>query len=431
MPQLIKLTSNVAEFGLFRSVAKTRARLIIAALTATACTIGAGLWSADFIMERSTSVVLNIAIITLNMILVMLGAYLQSMMLGDIFFKGPWREQIILGERPWIDDPDAKVVVANHNAEFMIILIMLVIGNAMLVNYGAGGFIDRYHAEGFFRARQRSPDPEERVAALQAMADPTQFELWENPNLHELVTQTLGDPTPEVRAQAAWNAGKMKIMMAQKPMIALVTSPEQPALVRAQAAIALGRLGPDDNARAAIEAALASTKKEDKALAIGLLRGVGLLGDSKSFGAVKPWTSHEDEQIMIHALWAAHKTQSPEARTWLLAELDKKPKGTRQCALLDAMKMVSTSEDVDWARKRFIYSPKNVKCERVIWEDRDETQTTILFSDTLRTKYVKIVANSGDAHKHKAWFQRIVNDNAEDWPIRETTSAILRQLEKP
>ena len=53
----LKLISNISEFGLFHGIARTRARLIVSTLFATAACIGIGLASANYIMETSTSVI--------------------------------------------------------------------------------------------------------------------------------------------------------------------------------------------------------------------------------------------------------------------------------------------------------------------------------------------------------------------------------------
>lgn len=433
MPKL-KFAADVGQFGLFKSVAATRGRLIAAVVVATAASLGAGFWSADYIMERSASVGLNILIITTNMVVVMITAYLQALLVGDLFFEGPWREQVVMGDRSYRKDLDAEVVVADHQAEFMILLLALVVGNAMLVNYGAGGFIDDYHTSGFFRAKMRSSDVEEQLTALRDMTDPTQFELWENQKVREIVVDSLDDPNAEVREQAAWNAGAMKIESAREELMRMVRDTGGDPSARAEAAIALGRLAPSSEAREAIESALGDARTPE--LQLGLIRALGVMADPASFGALKPYLGapekEEDEALMIYAIWAAQETRSPAVRDYLLAELEPEqgeaPEGRRLCALLDAMKMVATSEDIIWARKRFISTPKEVSCVRVVWEERDERRQTILFSDSLRTKYMKVVANSGEAAKYRAWFQRIVNDTSEPWGVREQGSLIIKQL---
>lgn len=428
----LKLISNVSEFGLFHGIAKTRPRLIVSAIVATAICIGTGLASANYIMETSTSVGLNILVIAANMLLMMIAGYLQTILAGDLFFKGPWREQVILGQRTWnSDDPDAgqDAVVANHNAEFMIILGLTVIANAVAVNTLADGFFQRYQEEGFFRAKMRAADPEERVEALRDMADPTQFKLWENTHIQSLVEKALSDTDPGVREQAAWNAGMMKVKIARDELVSLVKDKNLPDGVRAEAAVALGKLAPDAPSRKALEDALGENKSPE--LTLGMLRGLGMMEQKDSFPhilaiAKKP----ANDDIMLYSLWAMHRTQHPEARAWLHEQLEAKPSGLRQCALLDAMKMVSTPEDINWARKQFMSTPKEQKCERVVWEERDESLRTIVFSDTLRTKYMKIVANSGESPKYRTWFQRIVNDPNEPWSVREAGSDIIRQLDQ-
>lgn len=423
----VKLVSNVAEFGLFRSVARTRVTLILATLAALGAAVGAAFWSSDYIMNRSSSVGLNILIITANMMLVMVAGYLQAVLAGDLFFKGPWREQVILGERPWKEDSEALVVTANHNAEFMIVLVVAIIANALLVNALADDFVNRYHEEGFFRARLRSSEPGERLQAMRDMADPTQYELWENPDVRALVAQSLSDTDPQVRSQAAWNSGVMKVLLSRDALLALLEDATQPDDVRSEAAIALARLGADEKTRLLVQEVMRTSASP--ALTIGMLKALGSMEQRDTFESIlEVARGASDEEVMIYALWAMQRTQNKQARVWLLEELEKKPEGRRLCALLDAMKMVSTPADVTWARKAFLSAPREVKCERVVWEERDERLRTILFSDTLRTKYVKIVANSGEAAKWRTWFQRIVNDTSEPWPLREATSDIILQL---
>lgn len=429
-----KLVSNVSEFGLFRSVALTRLRLFIAVVVVSTMMFTAALAAMSYIIEQSSSVGFNIVIITGLMVLVMLASYLQAMLIGDLAFKGPWREQVILGERPWKDDIDADVVVSNHNAEFMILLLMLVLGNAFLLNLGGGGFFDRYHEEGFFQVRMRSGDESERLSALQDMSDPTQFALWENDKLRGLVSDTIAqDSSEKVRAQAAWNAGIMEVTDAREPLIALVKDSSIGAEAREEAAVALGRLGPDEAARLAMEHALAQSKPGDEALQVGLLRGLGTLGMSGSYAVVLPLAQRKEmDATTQHALWALHHTQSEEARVWVKAQLtaEQGTDGERLCALLDAMKMLSKAEDVSWARKEFMAVNEDTACERVLWKERDDRQHTIVFSDSLRTKYVKIVANSGEGTRYRAWFETIAYDSSQIWPLREVAAALVKQIDK-
>lgn len=430
MPKL-KLVSNVSEFGLFQGIAKTRIRLLIATALATAAMLGLGLWSADYVLERSTSVSLNLLLITANMFVMMIAAYMQALTMGDLFFPGPWREQIVLGQRPDLQDPDAELVVRNHNAEFMILLIGLIILNAFLINVSAGGFLDTYHNEGFFRVRLRHEAPAERIEALKDMVEPTQADLWTLPGLHKVVISAITDPSPEVQVQAIWNAGKMNIEAARAPLTALLKDPKTPGPVLAEASLAIGRMGKDFESREAIEAQLKAHQDDPKTL-IGALRGLALMKDQDAANAILPFIDHRDKDVVINAYFALREIGAKDVKPALLKRITEKTDLSDQerCALLDTLKMISSPEDIPWAQRQFIRAAPDQKCEHVVWEDRDEQRRYILYYDDVRTKYIKIVANSGGGAEHKRWFELIASDPDEPWSVRETAGLVLKQLNR-
>ena len=426
MPKL-KLTANVAEFGLFQGLARTRARLVASTLAITGAMIGLALWSADYVLHQSSSVGLNLLVITANMGLVMTAAYMQALLIGDLFFPGPWREQVVLGLRPDAHDHDAEIAVRNHNAEFMIVLLLLIVGDAMLVNGAAGGFVDTYHAEGFFRVRMRQDDASERLQALRDMVEPTQQDLWTVEGVRQVVLQALGDGDAQVRAQAAWNAGAMGLDAAREPLIALLSGRDEAPEVRQAAAEALGRLGKSLVAREAITGLLHEPGAPD-ALRVSALRGLGLMRDEESWRALLTMTTHPSPEVWRYAYWALRELPARQARQAILEQLQDEPAGERLCALLDTLKMLATEEDIPWAQRQFMRADPTLTCQELVWEDRDERRRYILYYDSPRTKYVKIVANSGGAPAHKRWFELIASDPSEPWPVRETAGLVLKQL---
>lgn len=426
MPKF-KFSADVSEFGLLKPVAKTRTRLLISTIAITALCLGAGIASAHYVLERSSSVSMNMLLITANMVLVLVAAYVQTMMAGDVFFKGPWREQVLLGDKRYKKDLDVDALVQNHNAEFMIIFILLMIVNAVGLNVAAGGFIDSYHTDGFFRVRMRHPQPSERLQALRDMVEPTQTDLWPVPGIRRVVVDALGDSGPDVRAQAAWNVGRMKIESARPALLSLLAN--DPNLkVRSEAAMALGALGQDDQARDALTAMVIEAK-ESAPLLVGALRGLGLMKDPLSLPAAKAATTHQDNQVWMHGYWVIRQVRAPETRVFLREALKQRVIGkVRECAILDTLKMVSNKDDVLWARKRFLRAERDDKCEQVLWEDRDERLRYIMYYDRMRTKYMKIIANSGDAQSQKDWFIRIASDPEELFPVRQIAGQVLKQL---
>ncbi len=421
MPR-IKLVTNVSEYALLRGLARTRARLVVSTLVMTAATIGFGLWSANYVLNVSASVGLNLVLITANMMLMLVSAYLQTVLIGDLAFSGPWREQVVLGEAS-----DRGVSVKDHNAEFMILLLLLVVTNGVIVNVGSGGFIDVYHEEGFFRSRLRSADPTERYEALSYMTDPLNFELWELRGVQDLVLDHLDDPDRETRRVAIWNAGEMKIDRAREPLTKIFADPDEPSVVRGEAAEALGKLGNDETARGVLEEALGL--ETDSRVLVGALRGLALMKSPLSWKAALPLTKVDDDDVALHAFWVLRSSGETSVRDMLHEELAKSPSAQRQCALLDTLKMVATDEDVTWARRQFGRVDPEEGCERYLWEERNERQHYVLYSDTLRVKYLKIVANATGA-KHRAWFERLIADPAQPWRVREVASEIVKRLDE-
>jgi hypothetical protein len=421
MPQ-IQLVTNVAEYALFRGLARTRGRLVVSTAVVTAATFGFGLASADYILNSSTSVGLNLGLITFNMMLVLVAAYLQTVLVGDLFFSGPWREQVVLGETP-----TDGVSVKNHSAEFMIVLLIAVVLNGLAVDLGAGGFLETYHTEGFFRAELRSEDPGQRLGALEYMTEPLNFELWPVPEVQQLVVEHLDDPDPNVRARAIWNAGEMDIGAARDPLRRIVLDTSLDEAIRAEAAEALGQLGLDGVSREALEGLLSN--ETPSRLLIGALRGLALMKSPLSIKPVLPILDHDDRDVVLHAFWVLRSSGEPELRPMLHERLKATEDPQLQCALLDTLKMVATPEDVTWARRAFDRAPKEKKCEPIVWEERNERQHYVLYSDSLRVKYLKIVANASGGEQ-RAWFERIVADPEQPWRVREVAAEVVKRLDE-
>lgn len=420
MPQ-IKLVTNVSEYALLRGLARTRGRLWAATAMATGAMVGFGLWSAHYVLELSSSVGLNLGLITFNMMLMLVAAYLQTVLVGDLVFSGPWREQVILGEQP-----EKGVSVQNHNAEFMILLLLLVIGNGLIVNFGAGGFLDTYHTEGFFRSRLRSETPQERFDAMAYMTDPMNFELWEVEGVRRLVVEHLDDPDEEVQRQAIWNVGEMEITSAREHLLKIIADSSRAEIVRAEAAEAVGKLGLDEDARMQLEATLS---EDSVRLRVGLLRGLALMKSPLSVGAAQKLTTSKDTDVMLHAFWVLRNSGEAALRDMLHEQLNQSPDAQRRCALLDTLKMVANDEDVIWARRQFDRVDKEAECEPVVWEERNERRHYVLYSDTFRVKYLKIVANASGG-EHRAWFERIVADPDQPWRVREVASEIVKRIDE-
>lgn len=421
MPK-IRLVTNVSEYGLLGPLARTRGRLIASALLATVVTIGLGLASASYVLDSSASVLTNLAIITFNMMLMLVAAYLQTVLVGDLFFSDGWRQKVILG------DTKVEGPVKDHNAEFMVILMLAVVANALIVNYGSGGFLDRYHQEGFFEARMRSDVAAERLDAMQELADPMNYDIWSREAIHDVLVGGLDDPDPAVREHVVWNAGELEVVRARDSLIEIVLDTEESAEIRAEAAVALGKLGTSESARLALEELV--VKSEDDTVVIGAMRGLALMESQLSTKPILTRVKQDlDSEVGINGLFALRTLQNPEIRPWLREELEKTETKKTRCALLDTLKLVANEEDVTWGRLRFSRAAQEEGCDAVIWEERNERQHYIMYGDSFRVKFLKIVANASGV-KQEAWFQRIVADPNETWRVREVANEVILGIKR-
>lgn len=412
----MKLRTNISDLGLLRSWIETRRRLWMTTGLTTVVSLACGLVSAWYILETSTSVVWNLLLITLNMMVLIVASYLQAVFVGDLSFPGPWREQVILGNHAV-----GSVSVKNHGAEFLIILVIAMMANIGVIELGSGGFFDRYHHEGFFEVRLRSSDPSERLAAFEDLRDPMNYQLWERSHIKTLILRHLTDPDPKTQASAIWIAGQLKLLEARAGLMQVAKDGTGDA--RDEALHALGKLGTNDEARLLLEEIALSPKGAP----IAALRGLALMASPLSYETVLSLARSEVENTRIHALWVLRVIGDSKARPFIRGRLEVEVSQIEQCALLDTLKMVGTVEDVTWARLRFNEVAHDVVCAPLIWEERNERQHYVTYSDSMRVKYLKIVANA-DAKPQIEWLRRLVNDRDEEEHVREVANEVLKRL---
>lgn len=418
--RFINFKSNVSEFGFFRVLATSRQRLIISNIVLGILVYAFTFATSYFILERSVSVSLNLFIITLLMMAVLIVSYIQALLVGEFFFSNHWRERVILG------DKEVEGTVKDHNAEFLIVVIALILVNVFTLNFMTHGFFGVYQEEGFFRSRLRSTDAEERKSALVKLADVTSFSLWENENLRALVRQHYNDSSAIVREHAAWNSGEMGDASAREALISLVNKDTNMG-VKAAAALSLGKLGNSPEARKVLEDKL--QKANESAEKIGLLRGLALMRSPLSGKPAWAFTRDEDETVSLYAYWVL-RNGAPTGIREKLRERLKNPRSAKErCALLDTLKMVATEEDVIWSRRQFEKEEKEKGCEPLTWEDKNERLYYVLYSDSFRVKHMKIVANATGT-KERSWFERLVADTSQSWRVREVALEIVKQIDK-
>ncbi|RVU42765.1 HEAT repeat domain-containing protein [Lujinxingia sediminis] len=423
-----KLVTDVSEWGLMRWPARTRARLVITSLAFIALATACAFISADYILNTSASVMLNLVLITANLFLLLVTAFLQAALIGEFFFSPGWRQRVLLGEKPASRSSlsDDLLAVHDHNAEFIAIIAIALFVNGFAINQVIGGFFDAYHNEAFFQVRMRSDDPEERLASLTMLADPLNNQIWERPALQEMILEGLGDPETSVRQRAAWTAGALLVRRADKTLSAMATDDPDPQ-TRARAAHALGKLPPAEEHRLTLERLI--TADQPLELRLGAFRGLAAMADAYAVPTILTQIDDPDETVAAYAYWALARIGSADARDQVKARVDTLPHGPRRCAALEAFKMVSTKEDTISARRHFQRVDPELYCEPLTFEEPDENIHHVVWGESVRLKWLKVVGNT-DPFSHEDWMVRLVNDPEEDVRTRDVADEILRQMRR-
>ena len=421
-----KLVTNVSQWGLLTWPAQSRPRLIASTVLVTALTVALAFGSATYILDHSASVFLNLLLITLNMFLMLIGAFLQTILVGDIFFSGNWREEVFLGQKSEEDASQIDVSAVNdHNAEFVVILCLAIVANAVGLNAITDNFFGQYHDEGFFQVQMRADDPDQRLRSLTNLADPINHRLWDRDGLRDLIVDAFDDPDDEVRDMAIWTAGTMEILRSREDLLDVAKTHDDPQ-TRGEAAFTLGRLGRHSESRVLLESLLHSDEPTD--VRIGALRGLAMMEDSRSVEPIMAHIDDPDSEVMAHAFWALARIGDSGPREQIRAIIDEEPHGLRRCAALEAFKGVASAEDAGYARRQFRTTDADERCEAMTFEEPNERTHHVIWGESVRVKWLKIVGNT-DPYEHRSWIIRQIRDPEQSDHVRDVAAEINRMMD--
>ncbi len=422
-----KLVTNVSQWGLLTWPAESRPRLVLSTLLVTGATVGLAFASATYILDHSASVFLNLLLITLNMFLMLIGAFLQTILVGDLFFSGPWREQVFLG-RKQDEDSDQQIdisAVNDHNAEFVVILLLAIVANAVGLNAITDNFFGQYHDEGFFQVQMRADDPDQRLRSLTNLADPINHRLWERDGLRDLIVDAFEDPDDAVRNKAIWTAGTMEILRA-RPQLMELAADHHDDQTRKEAAFTLGRLGRHADSRHLLESLI--EVDEAQPVRIGALRGLAMMEDTRSTDPILVHIDDPDDEVMAHAFWALGRLGDASPRETVRDIIDEEEHGLRRCAALEAFKGVATADDASYARRQFRVTDADERCEAMTFEEPNERIHHVIWGESVRVKWLKVVGNT-DPYEHRSWIVRQIRDPEQSDHVRDVAAEINRMMD--
>jgi len=117
----------------FRWLVATRLRALLTSVVLVAIAVGATGPMTEFLRYRSTSVALNMLLLTVFAFLMLGAATYLAIVIGDRLFPGRWRERVILGRRIEPEADDDSLAALSESRTFylhfsVIIVVLLVAG---------------------------------------------------------------------------------------------------------------------------------------------------------------------------------------------------------------------------------------------------------------------------------------------------------------
>ncbi len=421
----LQLIPNVSEIGLLVPLARSRGRLIASALASTAALFAVTAFVASYIMEFSTSVGVNLLLITAAMLFIVVAAYIQAMLIGDLFFPGNFREDVLLNRLRELDpnSPEAldQTRYRSYNLAFLVAVLLLLLGNYVATRAAFGDWLEAYHQIGYNLTELRADDDDARKRAFTDLAKPLYKDLWTDPRLVETVRAQLKHPRPEARQLAAWGAGAMHMTPLYDDLLALLQSEDKDTA--AAAAVALGKLG-DPRAWPHLQALLERAWDRDPQLALAGLRGVAMSRAQDLGPIAMRYAALDQPELRDTAHFALMQIAYLPARGDLFERLESgSPEA--QCAALESLKFIAAPEDIPRLKARFqSLDTDDPTCQERLWIEPNDHKNHIIWSETHRIKLLKAVWNAGHGAELE-WFHTIAIDKEMPWPLRAQAADLV------
>ncbi len=427
--QRFKLMASVGDLGLLSGLASSRRRLTLAAIGATVAMVLYGLGIRDFVTNRSTSISLNVFLITMQFFLIFATAYVQAMFIGASVFGDEWRERVLAGVRKKTDD---STEIEIHSLKDNSLQFYGIFAIAIALSYGAvvgttGNFVRNYNVTGYFLTLFRSDDPGSRILAVKSLVDPLHEESSLSRDVRERLALAVADEDAEVSAWAAWGCGHLQVQEATPDLLRILQAGTREQ--RIEAALALGRIRDPEAERRLI--ALLPTVQDDPGLSQALITGLGLMPSTNAVPTLVGLLGVAPPEIETAALWAIGRSRRTDVREAVLEGWSRSTDGMR-CAYAEVLKHATTVEDYEHMRELFDSEPRD-ECDAVQFEGRQYDMehplqpVTYVVREELRLKYLKSAFNIGGPALEE-WLRDIAWDDTESVPMRNQADDLAEAL---
>lgn len=430
----LEIIPNMYELGLFKRTMQSRQRLrITAAIALTVlCLLYFGVGRLIHYVALSLS--LSYLCIVGLYFCVLIVSYLVALVVGDIMFAGPWLKKMRLGRKFLPDDiEEQKALVKNRNGYFICVwaasFAILVLG----CDFVTGSHVHWFHTYGGILYSMNSDSADERKLVLKTISNPYYGEKWQNEEIREKLEELVLDSDNDVRGYAAYICGKAKISEASANLIALLNDHTMPDDVRAEAAIALGRLEWKP-ARSQLLTVLRERFKQnrsDNVLTPSILYAFFTMKDPiaapDAMNILQTCLVEScSESVLQYAFFYLKSLRIKQAASTAFDYLSSEHASvSSQCYAADILRFTASPNDVPKMKSAFDHTAQSQECPVVYRKFHGEAAVILFEQDTMRALFVRAIGNLKRPEDYD-WIWMVGSNTAENLQTRKVAEMYAR-----
>lgn len=435
----IELIPNMYEIGLFKQALSSRKSLrctAFAAVLILTAIFGLAGWLIHYVI---LSALVNVLLIIAIYILVLIVGYICALVIGDIYFAGPWRKKMMLGNKYIPDDlEDQQALLRNRNGYFILFWAVGVLVLGFGCDYVTGRHIHWYQSIGGVVHSMRSPDAAERAKVIETISNPFHSKRWEIPEIRGLVHELILDEDPNVRAWAAYLAGKAKLSEGAEDLMTALKDSSSTPYARQEAAIALGRMEWKP-ARPLLLSILRQTFEKDhgdKQLVPAILYAFYDLKDTmaatEAINILNICLEKRDcsSEILQYGFFylKSLKVKDGASLSFKYLSTADLPDEMR-CYATDILRFTASPNDVPAMKREFEKAPVYAECPVVYRKYHGEAAIILFEDDPLRGLLLRAVGNMMDPDDFD-WIWMIGNNQSEHMTTRKIAEIYTRAMQQ-
>lgn len=402
---------RVSDLRFLTGTAKRPAVLYSLSIVMSLATLLAATQFAPWLDHRIAHPLAAWGIVALQLALVALAAYLVAMTIGSLSFGEGWRDRYLVTYTPLRPkDPESYLErIADKTLPFWTFFVGAFAVLAVSAHMAGGGYLFQFTGRGYALAEFRSSSPTSQVKGMRAIVANDLDRFLAPDALRERLRTLLVSDSPAVTAQAAWTAGRLKLVSLDRALHPLLDHADDDT--RIEAAIAIGQLATSAGIRA-LDArfdTLIHHPGTDEAVLVAL----GLTRRPEAGRTIAAHFTSIPDDVRHLAVWAMGESEDLCTQHIVLRETDEDRPLALRCAAMNAMKRLSSVESVETLNQRFLGD--DPWCPLEVWKGRSailyqhDFYRIVTSAERFHEKTMDALFNAA-APDLRDWLTDIVND---------------------